>query len=197
LRLCGSKPARHGPALLVGHSDGGRLRAAPQEAQQIATLLADKHEVRCLLETDATAAAISALLPDCGLLHFAGHAVFRPDNPRFSWLRLDGGRLAIIDLEQLTLRGNPLVVLSACETGRGLPRGGGLLGMGRALMAAGASALIVSLWQIVDASAAAVMVDLYTHLHGAPAAALCQAQRMAIVRGDHPAHWAGFICVAG
>ncbi|MCB0028324.1 MAG: CHAT domain-containing protein, partial [Anaerolineales bacterium] len=84
-----------------------------------------------------TVAALQAHLPTCRLLHIATHALFRPDNPLFSWLRLADQRLTIQALAQFELAGQPLVVLSACETGRGRPRGGGLQGLARTLRQAG------------------------------------------------------------
>lgn len=183
------------PALVIGCSDGGRLPAALDEAAKVADLLAP---ATCLLEEQATPARVQAALPSCGLLHLASHALFRPDNPRFSWVRLAGGRLSVADLAEIRLAGRPLVVLSACETGRGLPRGGGLLGMGRALMSAGASALVVSLWQIADASTTPLMCDFHRAraAHDSPTA-LALAQREACGRGEHPFHWAGFVCIEG
>ena len=51
-----------------------------------------------------------------------------------------------------------LVVLSACQTGTGARAGGDeLLGLGRALVAAGARAVVVSLWPVNDACTAVLM----------------------------------------
>jgi CHAT domain-containing protein/tetratricopeptide (TPR) repeat protein len=190
-------PTPQAPALVVGHSDGGRLPATLAEAEAVAALHAHSGPVTCLLEADARPADILAALPGAGLVHIAAHAVFRPDNPRFSWVRLHDGRLAVADLADLRLTGRPLVILSACETGRGIPRGGGLLGMGRTLLLAGASALIVSLWPIVDAGAATLMPAVHQAIHATPnpATALAVAQRRAIHDQLDPFDWAGFICI--
>ena len=92
------------------------------------------------------------------------------------------------------------MVLSACETGRGQARGGGLLGMGRALLAAGAAGVLVNLWRVADEAALRLMADLYAHWDDdvrSPAAALCAAQRQAIARGAHPLDWAGLLFIGG
>lgn len=187
-----------GPALVVGCSDGGRLPAALAEAATVAEALRARRPARLLLERQAGLAAVRAELPTAGLIHLAAHAGYRPDNPRFSWVQLADARLAVADLAELRLAGRPLVVLSACETGRGRPFGGGLLGMGRATLLAGASALVVSLWKIADRSSAQLMADFYAADPEAdPVAALARAQNAAIGRGEHPFHWAAFICVQG
>ncbi len=97
------------------------------------------------------------------------------------------------------------MVLSGCETGRGTPRGGGLLGMGRGLLAAGASALLLTLWPVEDENATHLMTDFYESLKMAAASAahpyvtlaLRQAQTAAIARGLSPFYWAGFLLLAG
>lgn len=194
-------PAPDGPALVIGCSDGGRLPATLAEAEAVRQALASTLPVNCLIEGGATLAAVRAALPEARLIHIASHAAYRPDNPLFSWVRLADAQLAVADLLALRLARRPLVVLSACETGRGRPRGGGLLGMGRALLLAGASGLILSLWQIPDDSTAGLMRDFYGGLaldaaHD-PAHALAVAQRAAIAQGAHPAQWGAFLCMDG
>ena len=188
-----------GPALVVGCSDGGRLPEAPREAATVAGALRPLRPVRLLVEREASRAAVLAALPECAIVHLAAHAAHRPDNPLFSWARLADGHLAVADLGELSLRQRPLVVLSACETGRGQARGGGLLGMARGFMLAGASGLVASLWKIADGSTARLMADFYSApgLAGDPAAALAAAQRQALACGEHPFHWAAFVCVEG
>jgi CHAT domain-containing protein len=65
----------------------------------------------------------------------------------------------------LDLRGLELVLLSACETGRGEVAGGeGVLGLQRALHTAGAATVVASLWQVEDAATAALMGLFYRKL---------------------------------
>ncbi|HEY1013213.1 MAG TPA: CHAT domain-containing protein, partial [Herpetosiphonaceae bacterium] len=124
----------------------------------------------------------------------------RPDQPLFSWIGLDDARLTVAEMYSLALPADSLVVLSACQTGRGTPSGGGLLGMARGLLSAGAAALLVSQWRLADQPAAELMGWLYDGLLGdglAPAAALQAAQRQAIAAGLPPGDWAGYMCVEG
>ncbi|MEW5987610.1 MAG: CHAT domain-containing protein, partial [Chloroflexota bacterium] len=192
------------PALVVGHSNQGQLPAALLEAQQVGrTLHTQGRAVQLLLEDEARLDQVRQASRACDLLHLASHATFRPDNPFFSWVRLADARLTVADLYEMTLPQRPLVVLSACETGRGRPRGGGLLGMGRGFLAAGAAGVVVSQWKVGDAASAGFMGDFYHSLAGAKgmerdvAHALNQAQRLALSRQPHPYYWAGYIYLRG
>jgi CHAT domain-containing protein len=54
-----------------------------------------------------------------------------------------------------------LVVLSACETGKGEVTSEGLLGLGRAVLQAGAAAVVVSHWKVFDLSTKELMTGLF------------------------------------
>jgi CHAT domain-containing protein len=154
------------------------------------------------MDASATFDNFQAASRNSHLIHLATHATFRADNPLFSWARLAEHRLTVAELYQMKLPQKPLVVLSACETGQGKARGGGLLGMGRALLTAGASGLVVTLWRVEDLATAQFMIDFYGPLMSehnqqmtAVAAALRHAQLKAIARHQHPFFWAGFIFI--
>lgn len=188
--------------LVIGLSDNGRLPHAVAEARQVSEALSHQGKSVALLEGEATTSRFRQLCPRCHLLHLATHALFRPDNPIFSSIQLADGRITVADLYEMSLPGRPFVVLSACETGRGRPRGGGLLGMGRGFLAAGATGLIATLWPISDAASADFIGHFYQGLllnelaHNA-ATALQNAQRAAIASNQPPYHWAGFILIGG
>ncbi len=191
-------PGPEGTALVVGYSDGGRLPQTLDEARRVVALLPLDRPTTLLLEGEATLERFRQASQRSRLIHLATHGVFRPDNPLFSWVRLADSRLTVADLYALTLPGRPLVVLSACETGRGQPRGGGLLGIGRAMLVAGADGLVLSQWRVADSATAQLMDDFYRELAGSePALALSQAQRRAAARGVAAAHWSGFLLIRG
>ncbi len=133
------------------------------------------------------------------ILHLATHGLFRPDNPFFSALKLADGWINVQDLYKLPLRAR-LVVLSACESGAGVVRGGDeVVGLARGFLGAGAREVLASLWNVHDASAVAFMQHFYENLTEEstcrPADALRSAQCDAITRRLHPYYWAPFYVI--
>lgn len=130
-------------------------------------------------------------------VHLASHAVFRGDNPLFSYIELADGRLEACDVLGLKLNAQ-LVVLSACETGLGLLKGGEYLGLARAFLLAGAHSVVASHWPVNDAITAQFMTVFYRHLAAGlqPGTALRQAQLAALSADKrcyrHPFYWAPF-----
>ncbi len=189
-------------AVVVGYSDGGRLAGAVSEAQQVASSLkTGGWRVNLLREEFAAISEVRLSLKSAGLLHIATHALFRDDNPFFSWLRLADGRLTVAELYEMQLSNRPLVVLSACESGKGQPRGGGLLGLSRGFIAAGAAGVVSGLWLLDDAATSDFVDGLYGNLKEVSplgmAHALSQAQRQFIEQGQPVWRWAGFTVIAG
>ena len=69
------------------------------------------------------------------------------------------GRLSAADIQSVSALDADLVVLSACQSGLGkYEYGEGYLGFAQALLAAGARAVVLSLWPVDDASTALLMV---------------------------------------
>ena len=68
-------------------------------------------------------------------------------------------------MAQLDWDGTELVVISACESGRGEIRSGeGVYGLKRAIAVAGARSSLLSLWKVDDAATAAFMESFYQRL---------------------------------
>jgi CHAT domain-containing protein/tetratricopeptide (TPR) repeat protein len=180
-----------GRALLMGVPDA----RAPRVRDEIQALAPLFPEQITLLGAEARAAALRRHAPEVELLHLACHGIFRPDNPLFSALTLADGRFTTRDAYGLELRCN-LVVLSACETGvSSVAPGDELIGLARGFFAAGAPAILVSLWTVDDASTATMMAHFYTRLRAgdSPATALRAAQRALLREQPHPFYWAPFV----
>lgn len=174
------------------------IPAARQEVEAVAPCFADAR----LFVDDAASRAGLRSAAQADVLHMATHGLFRPDNPFFSVLKLADGWIDVREIYRLPLRAR-LVVLSACESGVGHVGGGDeVIGLARGFLGAGAAELVVSLWQVHDASAALFMRRFYEALTapGQPvraAQALRTAQLAAVAAGVHPHFWAPFFVIGG
>src|SRR5262245_4592338 len=110
----------------------------------------------------------------------------------------EDGVLTALEAAQLNLWGTKLVVLSACDTGRGeVKNGDGVYGLRRALALAGSESQVMSLWQVADKATRELMVGYYTGLQRGQgrSEALRNVQLQMLRSGErrHPYYWAGFI----
>src|SRR6185436_3596450 len=116
------------------------------------------------LEPDGLWALLRAGVIRGRMLHIAGHGRFESSHPRFSAICLGATSLLAHDLSDMDLHLD-LVTLSGCETGRKLRVGGDeLLGLPRALIGAGARAVLASHWPVDDGDAASFMEEFYGEL---------------------------------
>ena len=163
---------------------------------------AAKHfpDAALFLDNDASRAGLEHACARADILHIATHGLFRPDNSFFSALKLADGWIDVREIYRLPLAAQ-LVVLSACESGAGEIRGADeVVGLARGFIGAGAQSLVVSLWNVHDASTAKFMDRFYGGLvsgstGGQLAAALRAAQIAAITEEQHPYYWAPFTAV--
>ncbi|MEM8930813.1 MAG: CHAT domain-containing protein, partial [Acidobacteriota bacterium] len=147
-------------------------------------------------------------------LHLATHGLVDDQFPLGSGVLLAGDRdndglLQVAEVLDLDLRAE-LVTLSACRSGRGrLGRGEGIVGLGQAFLYAGASSLVLSLWDVDDSSTPRLMERFYRHLTTgrSPAEALRDARRELVGETEerhmvfrrrpmslaHPRFWSAFV----
>lgn len=113
----------------------------------------------------------------------------------------EDGILSALEASELKLKGTQLIVMSACQTGRGdVANGEGVYGLRRAMVLAGAESQIMTLWSIYDESTRYFMTEYYQMLKqgGDRASTLRQIQlnflRQQNTESDysHPAYWAAF-----
>jgi CHAT domain-containing protein len=110
----------------------------------------------------------------------------------------DDGILTAYDATGLELERTELVVLSACESGRGELRAAeGAFGMERALRAAGAKTILATLWPVDDAITRELMAAFYASWleSGDARAALRASQQQLRLKYRLPMLWGGFVLI--
>jgi CHAT domain-containing protein/Tfp pilus assembly protein PilF len=181
--------------------DGETLPPLPgsrQEAIAIGKIL----NTAPLLGDQATKAAVVSQMRSASVIHLATHGlldVFNGDIPGAIALAPSGndnGLLSAGEIFDLKLKAN-LVVLSACDTGRGEIKGDGVIGLSRSLIAAGVPSVVVSLWAVNDDATSVLMSDFYRNLKTNPnkAQSLRQAMLTTLKQYPNPADWAAFTLV--
>ncbi|WP_322746046.1 DUF2225 domain-containing protein [Nostoc sp. LEGE 06077] len=110
----------------------------------------------------------------------------------------DDGVLTALEVAGLDLRSNQLVVLSACETGKGdVKVGDGVYGLRRALVIAGSQSQVLSLWLVDDAATKDLMVKYYQNLQtGKGRHEALRAAQLDLLNSQeyqHPRFWAAFL----
>jgi Tfp pilus assembly protein PilF len=167
---------------------GTPLPGSRREVQALAGLF-PKDRTTVLLGSEASEQCLDELaaagrLKDVRILHLATHGRIDPASAHHSALLLAADRLPD-EAEQVKQNKKvytgelkvqalaawrldaDLVTLSACETGLGQKTAGdGFLGFTHMLLAAGARSLVVSLWEVDDASTALLMMRFYENLLG-------------------------------
>jgi CHAT domain-containing protein len=185
-------------------SDGQPFRPLLQLEADIGYVLDfyEKADTRLLTGMEATPEAVLVEAPSYDVVLFATHAAVLEERPMDSYVALAGGLLRVEDIahEQRRLKAR-LVILGACETGLGAVTGDGVNGLARWMIAAGANALMISLWQVPDLAT----LELIYAFHRAwlkdgmdMTVALREAQLnlLANYPGQVPL-WAGFIMMGG
>lgn len=109
-----------------------------------------------------------------------------------------GGILTAANIARLDLTGLELVVLSACQTGRGRATSEGLFGLQRAFKKAGAKTMMMTLWNVSDVVTKEFMIKFYERLavtenHWNKRKAFNEAKSYIRSKYDDPYYWAGFV----
>ncbi|MCC5635862.1 CHAT domain-containing protein [Nostoc sp. CHAB 5844] len=110
----------------------------------------------------------------------------------------DDGVLTALEVAGLDLRSNQLVVLSACDTGKGdVKVGDGVYGLRRALVIAGSQSQVLSLWLVDDVATKELMVKYYQNLQAGKgrheALRAAQLEMLNTQEYEHPQYWAAFV----
>lgn len=166
-------------AYTKGRTTLGRLAGSEREVRTAAEL-SGMPETQILTGREATGTALkTALEKTPALLHFAVHVVSPDGKPQEAALALSltpDNMPELLTREAIAAYRVPgtLVILSGCASGQGkaLPSAG-LIGLGRAWLLAGASAVVVSKWPIPDDSGE-FFSAFYDHLHKITAGSLAE-----------------------
>jgi CHAT domain-containing protein len=185
-----------------------RLPGTRWEAQQIIASAPGRGGFAALDFDASRETALSGLLSDYRIVHFATHAFVddsRPSNSKIVLSQFDkdglplAGDLTLSDVYKMRLQAD-LVVLSACRTGLGTDtKGEGMIGLTGAFMHAGVPRVLVSLWPVSDSAAADLMARFYRKVLGPqklpPTAALreVQAELWQGGRWSSTYYWAPFV----
>ena len=141
------------------------------------------------------------------ILHLAMHALVEKDREDFSRLlfapsdKSGRGFLSAMEIAEMDLPAE-MVVLSACNTGKGEWRAGeGVFHLGRAFRLAGVRSMVMSLWQVPDRATSEMMPEFYRQLkEGEDKAMALRAAKLTYLDQAEPAfsspyYWAGFVMV--
>lgn len=171
------------------------LPGARKEGREVAEAL----NANLLVGGEAQKSEVIRRSGDLDLLYIAAHGVSDPQNP------VDGGLLMLAgsseeealwtgrEIQTSAMARTQLVVLSACQTGLGMPHEGGMIGLARAFQKAGVPRVVMSLWSVDDASTYFMMTRFNSYLsEHRPAEALRLAMLEAREEFEEPRYWAAF-----
>jgi CHAT domain-containing protein len=177
---------------------------AEKEAKAIAQLLATQP----LIGAQATKANVFKNIKQAKFIHLATHGLINyvtkagldsievPGALALAPTSTDEGLLTAREILNLNLNAK-LVVLSACDTGRGKITGDGVIGLSRAWISAGVPSTIVSLRQVPDDSTTLLMTSFYQNFTKTAniARSLRQAMLATMKTDREPVRWAAFMLI--
>ena len=200
---------------LMPREDFPQLKGASEEADAVVKAFSPERST-ILCEAEATKETVCKCLPLSKIAHFATHAfqqeIYGSDNSRdisYSDYTMKGGMvlaksskecsgiLTSLEVQEMYIPAE-LVVLSCCKTAQGRITHDGTLGLSRAFICAGASAVIVTLWSIDDESTVTLMRKFYQHYRVSHDAATSLQNAMEALRAEDrgPGYWGAF-CLVG
>ncbi|MDD8021323.1 MAG: CHAT domain-containing protein [Acidobacteriota bacterium] len=179
------------------------LPFSQEEIEKIAHLFPLK-SCDLFLQKKATEDQLKALdLSQYRIIHLACHGLVSEQFPLRSSLILtalkkspEDGFLTVREIYQMRLK-SELVVLSACESSRGLVENiEGVIGLPRIFLLMGSQSVISSLWSVNDLATQELMLEFYRRLltgQTRPEALQLAKIKMITSSKSHPYYWAGFI----
>ncbi|MDP4259835.1 MAG: CHAT domain-containing tetratricopeptide repeat protein [Bacteroidota bacterium] len=166
-----------------------------------------------LLDREATKMSFMSLSPNYPIVHLATHAVANDLDPTGSFIAFydPGGttpdtlsRLYEEEIAHLDLHSLRLVILSACETGKGqVINGEGIISLSRAFSYAGSRSIMTTLWRADDSATSIIARRVHAYLQaGEPADEALRKAKLDYLndpdieaRFKHPSYWAPLVLV--
>jgi CHAT domain-containing protein len=198
-----------------------RLPGTAQEVKTIREVLGETEKSITVFEATEAGEAQVKELHDAELLHIATHGYFIESGKYVSVseamlssglimagagdflknntrLKGEDGFLTAYEISLQDYDKIQLVVLSACETGKGLVYAGdGVFGLQRAFYQAGADNLLMSLWKVDDTATRDLMIAFYKQMQQKkfPQEAYLTAMKEIKARYPHPYYWGAFVLI--
>jgi len=122
------------------------------------------------------------------------------DNPDNKYVNQKDGILTAYEAMDLPLDNTDIVILSACETGRGeVQVGEGVYGLQRAFLIAGAKAIVISLFKVNDEVTQKLMLSFYQKWlkTGDKRQSFIDAKKEIKKEYKVPLYWGAFIMIEG
>ena len=177
------------------------LPGAEKEVKSIGQLL----KIEPLIGKNATKDQVLSELQSVSLVHIAAHGhretgeiILSPNKASSEKPEEKDFLLSMADVLNAKLNAK-LVVLSCCYTGRGKIKAEGAVSIARSFLAAGARAVITSLWEISDEATLVFMKHFYEQLMAGQSASKSLNQTMKCMQktGDFSAvkYWAPFVLI--
>ncbi len=180
------------------------LPYSEKEIKSISELFENRRKDIFLRENASEETLKETPLLDYKIIHFSCHGFLDENYPSRSALILslengkeEDGFLQVNEIYDLKMKPQ-LVVLSACQTGRGtIKRGEGVLGLPRVFFYAGAESILSTLWRVRDRQTAKFMKSFYKYLaSGESKSRSLQLAKIEFIRSkkySNPFYWAPFI----
>ena len=157
-------------------------------------------------DADATKSIFLQELNHYPVIHLATHAVAEMQNPAASFIAFYPKKnspvedcLYLEEIYGLNLDNCKLMIISACETGKGeLVNNEGIISLGRAFAYAGCASTINSLWKADDKATSAILKKFHEYLQdGYSKSKALQKAKLDYINSDalykNPAYWSNLV----
>ena len=175
-----------------------RLPASALEAKELSRFYAEERRL-ILVGAEATQRNFfDTKVRSAKVIHVATHGYFNEEIPEAKDDEMDDGFVSMAEISAEDFDAD-LVVVSACNTGRGFElRGEGSMSLARTFLAQGVDSVVSTLWPVSDPATALFMKEFYRALNEDKrtlAESLQSAQRVLRESGRyrHAFFWSGYV----